>query len=106
MKRTLFGIITLGLLAMAIVAQAQPSKHHAAKSTKTLAASANGSICSDPSHCPQGCTRSAATRAATVAVNSGLKTAAAACNGMDPAKCPAGCRKAATGATAERLASR
>jgi len=106
MKRTLIGVITLGLLALALAAYAQPSKHHAAKSTKTIVASANGSICSDPSHCPQGCTRKAAMSAATVAVSSGMKTAIAACNGMDPAKCPAGCRKAATGATAERLASR
>jgi hypothetical protein len=106
MKRTLIGILTLGLLAMAFAAQSQPSKHHAAKSTQTLSAAANGSICSDPSHCPHGCTRSAATSTASVAVSSGLKTAAGACNGMDPAKCPAGCRKAAAGATAERLASR
>ena len=106
MKRTLIGILTLGLLAMAFAAQGQQSKQHAAKSTQTLAAAANGSICSDPSHCPHGCTRSVAMSAATVAVSSGLKTAAGACNGMDPAKCPIGCRKAAAGASAERVASR
>ena len=103
MKR-LIGVITIGLLAMAIAAYGQPSKH-AAKSPRTLVvASAKG--CSDPSNCPAGCVRSAAASAATVAVNTGLKAASGMCNGMDPSKCPAGCRKAAAGATAERLASR
>jgi len=106
MKRTLIGVFTLGLLAMAIVANGQTPKHHATKSTKTIAVSAASSICSDPSHCPQGCTRKAAMSAANVAASTGLKAAAGICNGMDPSKCPVGCRKAAAGATAERLASR
>ena len=106
MKRTLFGVITLGLLAMAIVANGQPAKRHTAKPARTLAVSS--SICSDPSKCPAGCSRSGVTSAANVAASSApkLELSAGACNGMDPAKCPASCRKAAAGATAERLASR
>lgn len=105
MKRTLIGVITLGLLALAIAASAQP-KHHAAKSARTLAASA--SICSDPSHCPVGCSRNGVTSATNAAVSSPtvIQAGAGACNGMDPSKCPASCRNAAAGATSERIASR
>jgi hypothetical protein len=106
MKRTLIGVLTLGLLAMAIVANGQTSKHHATKSAKTIAVSAASSICSDPSHCPVGCSRKAAMSAASVAAATSLNAAAGVCNGMDPSKCPVGCRKVAAGATAERLASR
>ena len=107
MKR-LIGVITIGLLAIAIAAYAQPSKKHATRSTKTVAVSAAGSICG-PGNCG-GCSRGAAVSAATVAtvaINSELKAASGMCNGMDPSKCPVGCRKAAAaGATTERLASR
>jgi len=104
MKR-LIGVITIGLLAIAIAAYGQPSKKHATKSTNTVAVSAAGSMCG-PANC-SGCPRGAAASAATVATNSELKAASGMCSGMDPSKCPVGCRKAAAaGATTERLASR
>ena len=107
MKRTLFGILTLGLLALAIAANGQPSKHHAAKSARTIVA-AGAQTCTDPSKCPYGCRPKAAASAASAGTFTGppIQAAAEICNGMDPSKCPAGCRKAAAGATAERIASR
>jgi hypothetical protein len=102
MKRTLFGVITLGLLAMAIAATAQPAKHHA-KRARTLAASA--AICSDPSHCPiGGCSTISAMTA--MATSGQIKANAGVCSGTDPSKCPASCRKAAASAAAEQTASR
>jgi hypothetical protein len=104
MKRTLIGILSMGLLAFAIAAYGQPSQHHAAKSAKTRTVTAAGSVCTDPSRCPAGCAHGTAMSA--TASSAQIHAKAGICNGTDPAHCPASCRHAAAGQTAERVASR
>lgn len=111
MKRFLYGVIALGVLASAMTAIAQTPKHHASKVVAPVAATSANASCtaSDPSKCTGSCGGAgwaAEAADARVSEHAQVTTGAAMCSGVNPAGCPASCRQSATSALATRVVSR